>query len=173
MLFYNQFMDFTSQNQDNSIHQNKNQTLPRAEIKKMRVDEAVRRRSTKKIIWVVSSIAIFGVFIGGGIWYSRRQEQNLPGQFYESLGQDHIPLGQEPPKPYNSNPPSSGGHYQSPANWGVYDHEIPDEATVHNLEHGGIRISYKPSIPDAAKKKLEEIAKNSGGKIQTLPGGKI
>ena len=42
-------------------------------------------------------------------------------------------------------PPSSGSHWPAPAapvKSGVYDQQVPFEATVHNLEHGGIVIAY-------------------------------
>jgi len=42
-------------------------------------------------------------------------------------------------------PPSSGSHWPSPAapvKAGIYDAQIPFEATTHNLEHGGIVIAY-------------------------------
>jgi hypothetical protein len=61
---------------------------------------------------------------------------------YEIQGYDHIPVGASHP-PYNSNPPTSGWHYAEWARWGVYREAIPDGHLVHNLEHGGIWISYR------------------------------
>jgi hypothetical protein len=43
---------------------------------------------------------------------------------------------------YNSFPPSSGPHFQSPAPWGIYDEPIKQTILVHNLEHGGIIVQY-------------------------------
>jgi hypothetical protein len=42
-------------------------------------------------------------------------------------------------------PPSSGNHWPQPAapvKAGIYDQQLPFEATTHNLEHGGIVIVY-------------------------------
>ena len=42
-------------------------------------------------------------------------------------------------------PPSSGSHWPAPAapvKAGIYDLQLPFEATTHNLEHGGIVIAY-------------------------------
>lgn len=50
---------------------------------------------------------------------------------------------------YNSNPPTSGDHWPEPAEWGIYLSPLPDEQLVHNLEHGGIWISYKGLDTDA------------------------
>ena len=43
---------------------------------------------------------------------------------------------------YNSFPPSSGPHFQTPAPWGIYEEPIKQTILVHNLEHGGIVIQY-------------------------------
>jgi len=69
----------------------------------------------------------------------------LPGKTFPNLGQKHIPEGER--VTYNSNPPTSGSHYQVPAAWGIYSLKPPvDERLVHNLEHGGIIISYNPDL---------------------------
>lgn len=57
------------------------------------------------------------------------------------LGKDHVPEGTK--VNYNSNPPTSGNHWPEPAEWGFYPSPLPDEQLVHNLEHGGVWISYK------------------------------
>jgi hypothetical protein len=50
---------------------------------------------------------------------------------------------------YNTNPPTSGDHNASPATWGIYPTRPPtDERLVHNLEHGGVIISYDPAKVD-------------------------
>ena len=61
---------------------------------------------------------------------------------YPNQGQTHIEIGASHPA-YNSNPPTSGWHYIDPAPWGVYPNQLPDETLIHNLEHGGIWLSYK------------------------------
>lgn len=72
-------------------------------------------------------------------------------------GRGHIPVGSDH-KPYSTNPPASGPHYEQPAAWGVYDRELVDEQLVHNLEHGGIWISYK-DIDIETKAKIEDLGK--------------
>lgn len=96
-------------------------------------------------------------------------DSNAPqvGQAIENQGQQHIADGAEHP-PYNSNPPTSGPHYVKPADWGVYDKQLPDEQLIHNLEHGGIWISYK-DIDEETKKKLEIIGKSNSGSVVVTP----
>lgn len=86
-------------------------------------------------------------FVASGVDYSKQ---------YENLGQDHIKIG-EAHKAYNSNPPSSGPHYEEPAQEGYYDAELPDEQLVHNLEHGDIWIAYHPRISQEMKDALKQF----------------
>ena len=51
--------------------------------------------------------------------------------------------------PYSSLPQTSGPHWNSPANWGVYATPQPETQLGHNLEHGGIVIWYDPERHDA------------------------
>lgn len=66
----------------------------------------------------------------------------LPGEKIPDLGRKHVPETET--ISYNSNPPTSGSHYDTPAPWGIQIQPPKDEALVHNLEHGGIVISYNP-----------------------------
>ncbi|NJL37521.1 MAG: DUF3105 domain-containing protein [Leptolyngbyaceae cyanobacterium RM2_2_4] len=77
----------------------------------------------------------------------------LPGTAIPDLGQEHIPEGQQ--VDYNSNPPTSGPHYEEWARWGIYNQAPQDEQLVHNLEHGGIIISYHPDLIEVED--LEQI----------------
>jgi len=68
----------------------------------------------------------------------------LPGTHFPDLGQQHVEVGTS--VTYNSNPPTSGPHYSYRAEWGIYKNPPPaDEFLVHNLEHGGVIISYNPN----------------------------
>jgi hypothetical protein len=82
-------------------------------------------------------------------------QENI-GVLHENQGQAHIAVGAEH-EPYNSNPPSSGPHYSVPADWGIKDEPIVDETLVHNLEHGGILIAYKPDLGEQQVNELKEI----------------
>jgi len=118
--------------------------------------------------WTIGIVAV--IAIGYGLFLlSRHGQQPQLGEAFATQGQEHIAVGASHPE-YNSNPPTSGWHYAQPANWGVYQTELPDEQILHNLEHGGIWISYK-DIDDATKTALERIAK-SRSKIILEPRSK-
>lgn len=61
---------------------------------------------------------------------------------FPSLGQTHIQPGDAHP-PYNSNPPTSGWHWDTPQREGVFTTQQVQEQILHNLEHGFVNIQYK------------------------------
>lgn len=126
-----------------------------------------RKRLVKKItIWTIVVLVIGGS--GYGLYYLASQpEKPRPGETFAILGQTHIAVGATHPA-YNSNPPTSGSHYAQPADWGVYQKELPDEQLIHNLEHGGIWISYK-DIDEKTKTDLEAIGKRYPGSVVVTP----
>ncbi len=115
--------------------------------------------------WILGIIAA-GLFAYGFI-ILRLGEKELLGQYFPSQGQIHIPVGKTHPA-YDSNPPTSGWHYEKPADWGIYQTELPDERLVHNLEHGGIWISYN-GIDGETKSKIENFAKQHADKMIVTP----
>lgn len=89
-------------------------------------------------------------------------------QEFECVSRQHINTGTGGTG-YNSNPPSSGPHWQNPANNGVYDSSLPDEQLIHNLEHGYIWIAYRPDVSDEVKNRLSEIVKDDSWKVVLEP----
>jgi hypothetical protein len=65
-------------------------------------------------------------------------------------GGGHIADG-TPGSGYSSVPATSGQHWNSPANWGVYTTANPaqESQVIHNLEHGGLVIWYQPGEASA------------------------
>ena len=122
----------------------------------MRMMKAIQRKMRRRILW---GAIVLAVIVGTSyffVWYSKRPV-NIPGETYAELSRDHVSLDHQ--DTYNSNPPSSGPHYPSPANWGAYDYEVADKIFIHNLEHGGIWISYKPTVAPAVVDGLKSVMK--------------
>ena len=65
---------------------------------------------------------------------------------------DHFPPGVRiqdvAPDGYSTVPPTSGRHWPAWSACGFFNHPLPDELLVHNLEHGNIIVSY--NLPDDA-----------------------
>lgn len=69
----------------------------------------------------------------------------------------HIPEGQQ--ARYQTDPPTSGPHYDGVLPTGFYDRPAPDELVVHNLEHGQIVVYYDPErASDEALDDLKSLA---------------
>jgi uncharacterized protein DUF3105 len=60
-----------------------------------------------------------------------------------ALEHDHV----SGPVKYAVTPPVGGPHNAIWMNAGVYTEPIPSERAVHNLEHGAVWITYRPSLP--------------------------
>jgi hypothetical protein len=78
---------------------------------------------------------------------------------------------------WNTNPPTSGPHYEIPAVWGAYTEPVNMAQLVHNLEHGGIYILYGPRVPQATVAQLRSFynGRTRGTILAPLPslGDKI
>ena len=134
--------------------------------------EARIKAARRKKVFRRSALAAVAILIAVGAIFALSRYVRAPagglGETLSDQGQDHAPLGTA--FAYNSNPPSSGPHFTSPANWGVYDYEVNDQIFLHNLEHGGIWISYRPSVPADAVEELKAIAEEFGkSKIVMAP----
>lgn len=121
-------------------------------------DEALTRRlgtgGGRALDWrilTIGAIVVLGavvlllvlLFGGGGT-----QNGGAVGTRQVDDGRGHIADGTAG-GPYSSLPGTSGPHWASPTNWGVYTTPLVEELVIHNLEHGGIVIWYQPSKLDA------------------------
>jgi hypothetical protein len=70
-----------------------------------------------------------------------------------TLGHDHVPG----PVKYAVLPPVGGPHNGVWMNAGVYDQPVPTERAVHDLEHGAVWITYRPNLPAAQVKALQDL----------------
>ena len=130
-----------------------------------------KNKWVKRVGFWVITIFIIGSLGYGIVYLATRPEKPAPGIAFPILGREHIPVGTYHSE-YNSNPPTSGSHYAEEAEWGVYQNELPDEQLIHNLEHGGIWISYKPGIDPAIKAKLESIGNKYKKAVIVVPRAK-
>lgn len=110
------------------------------------------------IKWVLVAVFVIGL-IGLVVLFATKKPTGIPGQEIAVLSRNHVPDGTIITN-YNSNPPTSGDHYASPADWGVHSEPVADEYVVHNLEHGGVWLTYNCSIPED-NKTPQDFATNS------------
>ena len=137
----------------------------RAKKQKAREREIQMKKIKSLIPWIVFLVIIIGL-IYWAVTAAQKAEESRPGDAVSIMGQQHVAPGSEV-DPYNSNPPTSGPH-AGPAPWGVSSDEILDENAIHNLEHGGIWISYK-NLDDESITILEEIARKNSRSVILSP----
>lgn len=110
------------------------------------------------IYFAASAVGLFEPRADAGQQIDPNQGKGGPvaGVQQTDQGNAHLQPGQRFTA-YNTRPPTSGPHDQSPVPWGNYDREesAPDERVVHSMEHGGVVISYNQIAPeDVAKIRL-------------------
>lgn len=117
--------------------------------------EKTKKSFARYSLWIVIIVVVgYGIFLLAQTAGPNGEDFSVA---YSIQGRDHIADGATHPS-YNSNPPSSGSHYTSPARGGFYEEPLPDEQVIHNLEHGDIWIAYHPSISSEARETLESFA---------------
>jgi Protein of unknown function (DUF3105) len=135
-----------------------------------RLQEKKRRQRT--LLWSGVAVATLLALIAL-IWFQGREEPQAANQpvsaeallagrqaagsegvkTFPEAGRNHIGPDQQP-RNWNSNPPTSGDHLQSPLPPGIYDTKQDMRALVHNQEHGYVVILYK-GIPKDELDQLE------------------
>jgi len=117
------------------------------------------------VVLAILGLRAAGVFEPPGANVDLNAARVAPGETIgtkvSDQGNTHIPDSQH--FTYNSIPPTSGSHWQSPASWGIKDSQEPNERTTHNLEHGGIVIAYGPSLPAADIARLKALVRGVSG----------
>ena len=63
-----------------------------------------------------------------------------PGEHVPSQGRSHHPLDYE--FEYASDPPTSGPHFFSPAQAGIYRQPVHQQLLIHSMEHGHVVIHF-------------------------------
>lgn len=107
----------------------------------------------------IGGVLVVGVVIIGLVLILGGEPSQNVGTQQPNDGSEHVRDGTLIPseqRPWTSIPGTSGVHWDSPANWGVYTSPQPEEQLIHNLEHGGIVIWYDPQALEPAE--VDELA---------------
>lgn len=105
---------------------------------------------------------VLGLVIAAAVLYGlytllQQHDASLSGDRVEQLAAQHTNLGCVPAP--NTIPPTSGCHAPDwEHGWGVHDSEIEEVFQVHNLEHGGIMVQYRPNpVPGVSAGYIEDL----------------
>lgn len=128
--------------------------------------QAQRRQKRIRNI-VLAVVAILAIGLGSVLAYQRITYVE-PGETADDLGGGHVSDGTIVDS-YNTDPPTSGEHYSSTAEWGIHAEPVQNEFQVHNLEHGGIVIQYNDSLSPEEISELEGIVNQCDVKLILAP----
>ena len=78
------------------------------------------------------------------------------GPAAQALQHSHVTA----PVRYSVTPPVGGNHNGIWMTCGIYDKPVPNEYAVHDLEHGAVWITYRPSLPRAQVNKLRAFVES-------------
>lgn len=120
----------------------------------------------KKVLFIIIGFTLVTLIIWL-FWESKPK----PGELIADLGRGHVPIGTE--VKYNSNPPTSGPHYEEWTKPAVYDKPLDDRNLLHSLEHGYVIISYNCSFKKSAYLIKEAIAHESTDAINEASAGAV
>jgi Protein of unknown function (DUF3105) len=112
--------------------------------------------------WIAVGIVAAILLAAGGVFLFKSATAPLPGQTFASLGNMHINPGDAHPQ-YNSNPPTSGWHYPTWPQRGIYTAALPEEYLLHFQEHAGVVVHYNP----------DKLPPDELTKLRTLVNGEL
>lgn len=118
-------------------------------------------------IFYSSLILLVIMVLGYGV-YQKEPETPRPGIEHSDDGRTHVQA-----KEYTGDEPPTSGEHAEPIAWGVYDQEIPEANAIHNLEHGGIYISYSSSLPIEQRERLVALFSKPFSNPQFTPSKAI
>ncbi len=87
---------------------------------------------------------------------------------FTGLSHNHLTKGQYP-QSYPQSPPVGGAHSPAWLKCQVYTEELPKENAVHSEEHGGIWITYQPTLPPAGIATLAMLAQTNREFVMVSP----
>jgi hypothetical protein len=102
---------------------------------------------SSKVFYSIVALIVLGV-IGFNLTKTQTQEPTVrPGTEMPNQGREHLDIANGETAEYGGEvPPTSGTHHPVPQGWGLYTRELPDEVVIHDMEHGGIYISYNQEM---------------------------
>ncbi len=110
-----------------------------------------RQKAVTRITWIVIAAVVI-VGLGYVLWIAVRPASGQSIPVMADTG--HVEDGTNP-GPFNSDPPTSGRHYASEFEAGIYEatspeyeHPYPEGYLVHNLEHGYVIFWYNCQLLD-------------------------
>lgn len=136
-----------------------------------------RKEQMTYLVWGGVAVAVVAL-IGLVLWNNGRARPAVGESVAVMADTSHVAEGTDP-GPYNSDPPTSGKHYEQTLEAGFYDQgqvttQYPAGYIVHNLEHGYVIIWYNCDLvgeSDCAQLKtdIKAVQDDDGTKVIAFP----
>ncbi|MEO8105292.1 MAG: DUF3105 domain-containing protein [Candidatus Saccharibacteria bacterium] len=109
---------------------------------------------SNKFLFITLSVVAIGTI--GFVMLNNSKIPDKPrlGTAQTDQGRTHIKAGEK--ITYKSAIPTSGPHGQE-APWGYSATQYANENVIHNMEHGGIVVSYRPDLDVATINKIKAL----------------
>lgn len=140
----------------------------RIEEQRRKIEAARAQDRRRRLVWVVGIVLVVAVAIALIVVFMPRSVAAQGHQVPIEGNRQHVPQSQV--VPYRNRPPSSGDHYDQPAGYGFFQREIPTGNWVHDLEHGGIVVLYRPDLCDQTCQNQLQDTYNSAPSSSVFPG---
>lgn len=129
---------------------------------------APRDEQRRRLLYIVAATGLIGlaivlgvVFLAGGGDKDLAATMEAGGcqlkTVQAEVGDHSAALDATSNPKWNTDPPTSGPHWGTPAVYGEYPDPLKVAQVVHNLEHGAVFIFYGPKVPDATVKQLSDF----------------
>ena len=105
---------------------------------------------SSKMLYGGLALLVISFFVVAIVFKS--PEAPRPGVAHEDKGGGHVAT-----KTYSGDEPPASGEHANTIRWGVYQEEVADVNVLHNLEHGGIYVSYRQDLPKEDIAKIEKL----------------
>jgi hypothetical protein len=140
----------------------------RIEEQRRKLAEHHRQQRQRRLLWGLAAVGLAAVLIVLALIFIKPPVAAQGRQVPIEGNRQHVPQGST--IPYRNRPPSSGDHYDTPAGYGFFQREIPTGNWVHDLEHGGIVVLYRPDLCDQTCQSQLQDVYNSAPSSQLFPG---
>jgi hypothetical protein len=123
--------------------------------------QARRKQQNNTPLIIGGGVILVIILVAVGLALSRGSGSQVGQQIEAGVPppNQHIQNLTDPYPTYTTNPPTFGYHYVQPSGAGIYTEPIPDEITVHNLEHGFVIIHYRQDLDQNTLGQLTTLAR--------------
>ncbi|KRF08941.1 hypothetical protein ASH00_04495 [Arthrobacter sp. Soil782] len=135
-----------------------------ARLKALQSQQRASERKRNSLIFGGIALVIVAIIVAVTIVIVQQVRENdrldaLAEQPIEGLETIEVTSFEHVPGPveYEQSPPVGGDHNAIWTNCGIYTEPIPNENTVHSLEHGAVWITYQPDLEQSEIDALTDL----------------